>query len=104
MTRALERDEAAASAEYLAQFRRDIKSFVSVEAVRACVSQGILNVSYDSAKSYLAFVDPSGGSADSMTLCVGHTDFARQTVVVDCLREVKPPFSPESVVEDFSEY
>ena len=37
-----------------------------------------------------------------MTLCVGHTDFARQTVVVDCLREVKPPFSPESVVEDFS--
>jgi hypothetical protein len=102
VTRALERDEAAASAEYLAQFRRDIESFVSVEAVRACVSQGLFERSYESAKSYLAFVDPSGGSADSMTLCVGHTDFARQTVVVDCLREVKPPFSPESVVEDFS--
>jgi hypothetical protein len=35
--RALERDHAAASAEYLAQFRSDIESYVSREAVLACV-------------------------------------------------------------------
>jgi hypothetical protein len=48
------------------------------------------------------FVDPSGGSADSMTLAIGHVDHGKQSVIVDCLREVTPPFSPEAVVEEFS--
>ena len=73
--RALERDEASASAEYLAQFRRDIESFVSIEAVNACVAWGVFERSYDSGKSYLAFVDPSGGSVDSMTLCIASYRF-----------------------------
>ena len=38
--RAMERDPAAASAEYLAQFRSDIETFVTIEAVRACVEAG----------------------------------------------------------------
>jgi hypothetical protein len=37
--RALERDHAAASAEYLAIFRSDIESFVSREAVEACIKR-----------------------------------------------------------------
>ena len=37
-----------------------------------------------------------------MTLCIGHHDPGRETVVIDALREVKPPFSPEIVVEEFS--
>lgn len=37
-----------------------------------------------------------------MTLCVGHKHYAQQTVVVDALREARPPFSPEIVVADFS--
>jgi hypothetical protein len=51
--------------------------------------------------SYHAFVDPSGGSADSMTLCIGHKDSVTRTIIVDALREVKPPFSPEAVVVEF---
>ena len=39
--RALERDPAAATAEYLAEFRRDIETFVSREAVLACVVPGL---------------------------------------------------------------
>jgi hypothetical protein len=39
--RAMERDPASASAEYLAEFRKDIEDFVSLEAVRACVSAGV---------------------------------------------------------------
>jgi hypothetical protein len=35
-----------------------------------------------------------------MTLAVGHSDFARSTVIVDCLREIKPPFSPEAATEE----
>lgn len=49
---------------------------------------------------YAAFVDPSGGSSDSFTLAISHRD--GDLVVIDAVRERHPPFSPESVVHDFS--
>lgn len=49
---------------------------------------------------YSAFIDPSGGSIDSMTLAVAHRQDA--VVMVDAVREVRPPFSPESVVGEFA--
>jgi hypothetical protein len=52
--------------------------------------------------NYQAFTDPSGGSADSFALAIGHYDFAKQTVVTACLREAKPPFNPELVTAEFS--
>jgi hypothetical protein len=100
--RALAEDEAKYRSELLAQFRTDIESFVSLEAVTACVSKGTYERRPQPFVSYSAFVDPSGGSADSMTMAVGHCDHGRQVVVLDCLREVKPPFSPEAVVEAFA--
>ena len=48
---------------------------------------------------YVAFVDPSGGSADSMTLAIAHKVDDR--AVLDAVREVRPPFSPEGTVADF---
>jgi hypothetical protein len=100
--RAYERDPAAASAEYGAEFRRDIESFVAIEAVTACVSRGVYERAPQRGVVYSAFVDPSGGSADAMTLAIGHRDHARQVVVIDALREVAPPFSPEKTVEQFA--
>ena len=97
--RALERDRAAASAEYLAEFRSDIESFVSYEVVTACVGDHV-EMAPLSAQSYTAFCDPSGGSADSFTLAVSHKDGER--IVIDCTREVRPPFSPEAVIDDFA--
>ena len=38
-----------------------------------------------------------------MTLCVGHIDHTKQTVVIDAIRERRPPFSPEQVTQEFSE-
>jgi hypothetical protein len=49
---------------------------------------------------YHAFVDPSGGSSDSFTLGIAHRE--RERIVIDAVREVQPPFSPERVVEDFA--
>ena len=49
--------------------------------------------------SYHAFVDPSGGSQDSMTLAIAHRH--RDRAILDALREVRPPFSPEQVVAEF---
>ena len=53
-----------------------------------------------SGASYVAFVDPSGGSSDSMTLAIAHRD-KFGAGILDCIRECRPPFSPESVVDEF---
>jgi hypothetical protein len=97
--RALARDHAAASAEYLARFRDDISAFVTREAVLACVAVDVRERPPCSGVQYYGFVDPSGGSGDSMTLAVGHRE--KDVVIIDCLRERRPPFSPEDVVEEF---
>jgi hypothetical protein len=99
--RALERDPAAASAEYLAQFRSDVESFVSREAVGACVVPGRFELPLITGARYVAAVDPSGGSQDSFTLAIAHAEGDR--VILDCVREVRPPFSPEAVVGEFAE-
>src|SRR5262249_45725122 len=97
---ALEEDPARAGAEGLAQFRIDVESFVSREAVEGCVSVGRRERPPMQSVRYYAFIDPSGGSADSMTLAIGHKQ--DDVVVLDCVREVRPPFSPETVVEEFA--
>ena len=93
-------DPARASAEYLAQFRSDIEGFVSLEAVEAAVVAGRYELPRAANIRYTSFTDPSGGSSDSMSLCVSHTQGDR--VIVDCLRERRPPFSPDSVVAEFA--
>ncbi|PSH68542.1 hypothetical protein CU102_12315 [Phyllobacterium brassicacearum] len=99
--RALERDQSSASAEYMAEFRTDIEQFVSLDVVEACVTPGVFERPYVSGVRYRGFVDPSGGSNDSMTLAIGHNEGDR--VILDCVRERKPPFSPEAVVLEFAE-
>ena len=100
IARELEKDPARAGAEYLAEFRTDIENFVSLDAVRACVEPGCRERGIERQWRYHAFVDPSGGSADSMTMCIAHR--AGDTVVIDWTRERRPPFSPEAVVEEFA--
>lgn len=98
--RAMERDPASAAAEWLAEFRNDIESFIAREAVEACIERGIRERAPVLSVRYRAFVDPSGGSADSFTLAVSHAEGGR--VVLDATREIRPPFSPEGVVLEFA--
>ena len=52
---------------------------------------------------YRAFVDPSGGSEDAMTLAIAHkTTAPDKRVIADAVREARPPFSPEAVVDVFA--
>lgn len=98
---AYEDDAASAAAEYGAEFRDDIADFVPREVVEACVIPGRTELlPASTVRNYVAFVDPSGGSADSMTLAIAHLDGG--LAVLDAVREVRPPFSPESVVIDFA--
>jgi hypothetical protein len=97
---ATERDAASAAAEYGAQFRSDIEGFVTREAVDACVSLDVRERARVPGLTYSAFVDPSGGSADSFTLGIGHRQ--DDVVLIDALRERRPPFSPEDVTAEFA--
>ena len=92
-------DPVAAAAEFGAEFRQDLEGYVSREALEQVTASGRLELPPLPNISYRAFVDSSGGSQDSMTLAVAHRDGDR--AVLDALREVRPPFSPEQVVAEF---
>ena len=100
--RALEKDRTRATAEYLAEFRTDVEGFVALEVVEGCVGDH-REMLPAAGVTYRAFVDPSGGSEDAMTLAVAHkTTRPDERVIVDAVREVRPPFSPSAVVDDFA--
>jgi hypothetical protein len=96
--RELERDRARNTAELLAEFRGDLESYIALEVVESCVGS-YYEMAPAAGTTYYAFTDPSGGSDDSFTLSISHRDGER--VVIDCVREVKPPLSPEVVIDDF---
>jgi hypothetical protein len=96
-----EKDRSSALAEYGAQFRLDIESFFSREAVEACVVP-VHELAPASGNSYFAGIDPSGGSSDSMTLAIAHKDKSNR-IILDLVRERRPPFSPTSVVTEFAD-
>lgn len=97
---AYEDDPAAAAAEYGAEFRSDIAAFVAREVVDGCTVPGrheLPPLSFIMRRhEYRAFVDPSGGTSDSMTLAIAHREGDR--AVLDAVREIRPPFSPEATV------
>jgi hypothetical protein len=97
--RELERDYERASAEYLSQWRSDIADFVSRDVIEALIPPGCFELPYSSRYQYSAFVDPSGGSSDSFTLAIAHTEDDGRGVL-DLIREYRAPFSPEAIVEE----
>jgi hypothetical protein len=99
---AFERDPASAAAEWMAQFRSDVEAFVTREVVSAAVVPGRYELPRVAGTTHVGFVDPSGGSADSMTLAVAHRD-KDGNGVLDAVRERRPPFSPEDVVQEFGD-
>jgi hypothetical protein len=93
-------DPASAAAEYRAEFRDDIAEFVPRSVIDACTVLGRVELPPIAGVYYTAFVDPSGGTADSMTLAIAHAE--REVGVLDAMREMRPPFSPETVVAEFA--
>jgi hypothetical protein len=98
---AMDEDAASAAAEWLGQFRADLEPLYGRAALDAVTVRERFELAPIPGVAYVGFVDPSGGSADSFTLAIAHRD-AAGVPVLDLLREVKPPFSPESVVTEFA--
>ncbi|MER9771783.1 hypothetical protein [Mesorhizobium sp. M0220] len=108
--RAMERDAAAAQAEYMGQFREDLAAFVDLSVVQACVAAGLAAILPNALRQpYTGFCDPAGGSGtDSFTLSIGHhglddRQLGKDVIILDLVDEVKPPFRPEQVVMKFAQ-
>jgi len=92
-------DPAHAAAEFGGQFRSDIESFITEDAIEAVVGDHAELLPLPGLV-YRAGFDGAGGSVaggDSQTLAIAHDDVEGRTVL-DVVRERKPPFSPEHVI------
>jgi hypothetical protein len=97
---AYERDPESARAEFGAEFRSDLAAFVSQEAVDAVTMWGRHELPPQAGIDYVAFCDPSGGLADSMTLAIAHLE--GDVCVLDLIAVAVPPFNPGEVVAEFA--
>ena len=92
------RDPARAAAEYVAEFRSDLEAFVQREVIENCTG-GFIELAPAANTRYFGFVDAAGGSGgDSFAAAISHREGDR--IIVDCLRERRPPFSPSAVIEE----
>jgi hypothetical protein len=100
--KALRDDPSAARAEYFAEFREDLETFIPMEVIDSCVVRGRLVLPPVEGVSYFAFVDPSGGRADSFTAAIAHMSEDKKTAILDRILERRPPFRPKSVVAEYA--
>ena len=98
--RAYERDPQAAASEFGGQFRNDISGFLDFVLIDATADRGVLVRPPRAGVDYRSACDPSGGAHDSFTPAVAHDE--GEVAVLDCLVEVKPPFTPTSAVADMA--
>jgi hypothetical protein len=98
---ALRRDQAAARAEWLAEWRDDIAAFLSRELVESAVDRGVVVRPPASGVDYHAFVDPSGGLGDSFACAIAHKEDGG-AVVLDALHETVAPFDPAQATAEIA--
>jgi hypothetical protein len=104
--KAMEADPEAARSEWFSEFRSDLSAFLDADTVERCIEAGTLERPFRRTINgehvlYVSFIDPSGGQHDAMTLCIGHREHER--LVIDVVRGVPAPFSPENVVKEFAQ-
>lgn len=98
--RAYAEDPASAAAEYGAQFRSDVESFLQGEWIDRSIETGVSELPPVQGVDYFAFADPSGGASDSFTLGIAHREGDRR--ILDVCRGRRPPFDPKAVVADYA--
>ena len=97
---ALAEDPQSAAAEWNCEWRQDIESFLSFEALQSCVVTGRQDIPPLQGVKYNAFIDPSFGGQDSFALGIAHSELEGRFFVLDFLKEWKPGFKPEAVVAE----
>jgi hypothetical protein len=99
---AREEDPTAAASEWDAEFRADLETFLTREAVDGAVVSGRLVLAPRTGVQYSAFVDPAGGTlgGDDFTGAIVHRE--GEQVVLDAIFAQRAPFSPEDTTKDLS--
>jgi terminase large subunit-like protein len=93
------RDPVASASEFGGEFRSDLEGYLTEELIGGCVIRGRTSLPRLEGVDYVAFVDPSGGRNDSMTLGIAHQE--NEKAVLDVLLERAAPFSPEAITDEF---
>lgn len=107
--RARAEDPTAARSEWDAQFREDVAQFLVDGDIDRAIESGVAERPMVPTRNYVAFVDPSGGRHDAMTLGIAHASKVAHAgaegrrLTLDRLLIVHPPFDPESTVQRFTE-
>jgi hypothetical protein len=100
--RALEKDRARATAEYLAEFRADLETYIDIAVVEGCVGGHREMLPAAGTFYYSAFCDPASGSGqDSFTCAVAHKKSDGE-IIIDAVREFRSFFSPSAVIGDLA--
>ncbi len=99
VARQIARDPAAGRAEYEGEFRTDVTGFIDRDKLTEAVDQGVAE--RPPTGGHVAFADAAAGleesaDGDSYTLSIGHA-IDDGTVIIDLVREWKPPFSAADV-------
>jgi len=98
-SRLFKRNRAHMATEMEAEFRSDVESFMPESLLIPVMT---LSPALPlPGRAYFAFIDPSGGRVDSMTLAIAHAE--EGMIQVDRLEEFIAPFSPDDAVSRFSE-
>lgn len=97
----LERDPEAGRAEWLAEFRQNLESFLPLRWIEDAIVSNRFRLECQPGVSYGAFVDMSGGVGDYSVLSIGHRD--GDQLVQDVLEAVPAPHNPNAAIKQFAE-
>lgn len=96
---AIEDDPAAATAEWLGQWRNDIGGYAPLDLIEAAVDRGVTVRPPSSGVSYVGFIDAASGTGkDSFTVGIAHAE--NNKIVLDVAHEIRPPFNPLGATEE----
>lgn len=99
---ALKEDPQAAVSEWESEFRSDIEAFISHELVESVTVPKRFELPRLEGVQYYAFADLSSGRQDSAVLALAHVEQGGK-IVLDVLRERRPPFQPKGVIAEFAD-
>ncbi len=102
ITEAMNSDPEAARSEWLAEFRSDLTEAFPGADITLATQPGRRMLPRMPGQRYVAFLDPSGGRHDAMTLAIAHRE-GQERVVLDVLKIQAPPFDVESTLQNFAE-
>lgn len=95
-------DPQRAAAEWESEFRSDLEMVLGLDLIESLVIPKRLELPPLKDVVTHGFTDSSGGRGDSFTLGISHKDHNSGRIILDCIRERRPPFDPVEVVQEYA--